>query len=99
MPRILVDRARARLTAKRDGGQRLVLPDLVAPLPDEELLLLDEAIQKLAKLKPDHAKLLELRCFAGLSGDEAASVIGMSSVPADWMSRYAKAWLKVELDS
>ena len=99
MRRILVDRARAKLTGKRgDGAARVELPDLAAPLPDSELLALDEALTRLAELKPDHAKLIELRYFGGLSSDEAAAALGISPATADRMARYAKAWLKVEMD-
>jgi RNA polymerase sigma factor (TIGR02999 family) len=97
MRRILVDRARAKLTAKRDGGQRVELPDIAAPLPDEQLLALDELLVKLAAIKPDHAKLVELRFFAGLTGDEAAEALGVSPATADRMWRYARAWLQVEI--
>jgi len=98
MRRILVDRARAKLTGKRgDGAARVELPDLAAPLPDSELLTLDEALTRLAELKPDHAKLIELRYFGGLSSDEAAATLGFSPATANRMARYAKAWLKVEM--
>ena len=97
MRRILVDRARAKLAAKRDGGARVELTDFPAPIPDDELLALDRAIEELTLTKPDHAKLLELRYFAGLAGDEAAAALGISPATADRMSRYAKAWLQVEL--
>ena len=96
MRRILVDRARAKLAAKRDGN-RVELGDFPASLPDDELLALDGALEKLAGLKPKHAELLELRYFAGLTGDEAAVALGVSPATADRMSRYAKAWLRVEL--
>ncbi len=99
MRRILVDRARAKSTARRDGGQRIALQDIAAPLPDPELLALDEALTKLATIKPDHAKLAELRYFAGMSGDEAAETLGVSPATADRMWRYTKAWLKVELST
>jgi len=98
MRRILVDRARAKLTAKRDGGQRVELPDIAAPLRDEQLLALDELLVKLAAIKPDHAKLVELRFFAGLTGDEAAEALDISPATADRMWRYARAWLQVELN-
>ena len=97
MRRILVDRARAKQTAKRDGGQRVELPDIAAPLPDEQLLALDESLTKLAAVKPDHAKLIELRYFAGLTGEEAAEALGISPASADRMWRYARAWLQVEI--
>jgi RNA polymerase sigma factor (TIGR02999 family) len=98
MRRILVDRARAKLTAKRGGEiARVEFADIAAPLPDPELLALEEALTKLATIKPDHANLVELRFFAGMTGDETAKALGVSPVTADRMWRYAKAWLKVEL--
>jgi RNA polymerase sigma factor (TIGR02999 family) len=97
MRHILVDRARAKLAAKRAGGPRAELPDLAAPLPDPELLALDDALTRLAAVKPDHAKLIELRYFAGMTGDETATALGVSPATADRMWRYAKAWLQVEM--
>jgi RNA polymerase sigma factor (TIGR02999 family) len=97
MRRILVDRARAKLAEKRDGGARVELADFPAPVPDGRLLALDEALERLALAKPDHARLVELRFFAGLSGDEAAAGLGISPATADRMWRYARAWLQVEL--
>jgi RNA polymerase sigma factor (TIGR02999 family) len=99
MRRILVDRARAKLTARRDGGQRVELPDIAAPLPDEQLLALDEALVKLGESKPEYAQLVELRFFAGLTGDETAEALGVSPATADRMWRYARAWLKVETEN
>jgi RNA polymerase sigma factor (TIGR02999 family) len=96
MRRILVDRARARRAGKRDGGRRVELADFPAPLADDQLLALDEVLDRLARVKPDHARLVELRFFAGLSGDEAAS-LGVSPATVDRMWRYARAWLQVEL--
>ena len=97
MRHILVDRARAKSAAKRDLGARIEMIDFASPLPDSELIALDNALDKLALAKPDHAKLLELRYFAGLTGDEAAAAIGVSPATADRMGRYAKAWLQLEL--
>jgi RNA polymerase sigma factor (TIGR02999 family) len=98
MRRILVDRARAKLTAKRGGvAAKIELPDIAAPLPDPELLALDEAITRFAKAKPDHAKLIELRYFLGMTGDEAATTLGVSPATADRMWRYAKACLVADL--
>jgi RNA polymerase sigma factor (TIGR02999 family) len=98
MRRILVDHARAKLTQKRGGGAaRLELLDIHSPLPDKELLELDEALSKLADIKPDHAKLIELRYFAGLTGDEAAEALGVSPANVDRMWRYARAWLLTEM--
>ena len=75
---------------------RVELADFPAPLPDSELLALDGALSKLAGLKPDHAKLLELKYFAGMTGDEAAAALGIFPATADRMTRYAKAWLHIE---
>src|SRR5262245_53140311 len=59
MRRILVDRARAKLSAKRGGGaERVDGPELAAPLADDRLVELDEALSKLAQSRPDHAKLI-----------------------------------------
>lgn len=99
MRRILVDRARAKLTAKRDGGPRVELPEIAAPVPNDELLAMNECLEKLAAIKPEHAKLVELRFFAGLTGEEAAEVLAVSPATADRMWRYAKAFLKVEMAS
>jgi RNA polymerase sigma factor (TIGR02999 family) len=97
MRRILVDRARAKLATKRDGGDRVELPDCAAPLRDDQLLALDAALERLAQVKPDHARLVELRFFGGLKGDEAAAALGVSPATADRLWRYARAWLQVEL--
>ena len=98
MRRILVDRARAKVAAKRGGAARRVeLEDVAGPDRDGALLALDAALVKLAVEKPDHAKLIELRYFAGLSGDEAAAALGVSPATADRRWRFARAWLQIEL--
>ena len=98
MRRIIVDRARARHTAKRGGDARRVeLHPIAEPERADDLLALDEALVKLAAERPDHAKLVELRYFAGLSGDEAATALGVSPATADRLWRFARAWLQVEL--
>jgi RNA polymerase sigma factor (TIGR02999 family) len=97
MRRILVDRARAKLTRKRDGGLQVTLNDPPDNMPDEQLIALDEALVELAKEKPDHAKLVELRFMIGLSGDETAQVLDISPATADRLWRYARAWLQVKL--
>ena len=95
--RILVDRARAKMTAKRDGGQRVAMADFPAPLPNDQLLTLDAALEKLAAIKPDHPRLVELRFFAGQTGDEAAAALNVSPATADRMWRFARDWLHVEM--
>jgi len=97
MRRILVDRARAKQTGKRDGGNRVELPDVPEPLLDDKLLELDAALERLTVQRPDHAKLVELRFFVGLTGDQAAVALGISAATADRMWRFARAWLQVEM--
>jgi RNA polymerase sigma factor (TIGR02999 family) len=98
MRRILVDGARARQTEKRGGDRRREpLFDVAAPPVNEELLALDEALHKLAAADPLKAQLVELRYFAGLTGDEAAEVLGISPSTADRHWTFARAWLQAEV--
>jgi RNA polymerase sigma factor (TIGR02999 family) len=101
MRRILIERARQKRRQIYGGGRqrRELHPDLVAsPEPDEELLALDTALAKLAEHDPVKARLVELRYFAGLTGDEAAKILGISSRTADRYWVYARAWLRREMD-
>ena len=98
MRRILIDRARRKLAEKRGGGRkRQPLEDVAAPGPDEELLALDEALHKLAAADPLKARLVELRYFAGLTGEQAAAAVGISPTTADRHWAYARAWLQSEV--
>ena len=100
MRRILVDQARTRRALKRGGGAVRVdvEPDrLAAPAPDDELLALDEALSRLAESHPEHAALVKLRYFAGLSADDAASALGISPSTADRRWAFARAWLKLAM--
>jgi RNA polymerase sigma factor (TIGR02999 family) len=98
MRRILVDHARQRHTAKRGGEADHVPVDSVmnllpSPIPDEQLLALDEALTRLAALDPRQAAVVELRFFAGLSVEDTAEVLGVSgmTVKREWAA--ARAWL------
>jgi RNA polymerase sigma factor (TIGR02999 family) len=98
MRRILIDRARRKLAEKRGGGRkRQPLEEVAAPGPDEELLALDEALHKLAAADPLKARLVELRYFAGLTGEQAAAAVGISPTTADRHWAYARAWLQTEV--
>jgi RNA polymerase sigma factor (TIGR02999 family) len=98
MRHILIDRARRKRSRKHGGGQRRQELDAVAaPQADEELFALDAALEKLAAGDPQKAKLVELRFFAGLTGAQAAAVLGISPVTADRWWSYARAWLQAEM--
>jgi len=100
MRRILVDHARSRGYLKRGGAAKLVSLDDVAILAQDraaELIALDEALQELAKIDPRKSRVVELRCFGGLSLEETAEAIEISipTVTRDWNT--AKAWLLREM--
>lgn len=98
MRRILVDAARRKLAGKRGGNPRRHLLDgLAVPESDAELLALDEALRKLAEADPQKARLVELRYFAGLTGEQAAEALGISPTTADRHWAYARAWLQAEV--
>jgi RNA polymerase sigma factor (TIGR02999 family) len=101
MRRILIERARRRKRRIHGGGRRRqeLRSDLVAAaVPNEQLLSLDAALAKLAEYDPLKARLVELRYFAGLTGDQAAQVLGISPKTADRYWVYARAWLRREMD-
>jgi RNA polymerase sigma factor (TIGR02999 family) len=96
MRRILVEQARRKQALKRGGGvEREELDEevLAAPEPAEDLLVLDEALDQLTVRDPLKAELVKLRYFAGLTSEEAASVLGISPSTADRAWAYARAWL------
>jgi RNA polymerase sigma factor (TIGR02999 family) len=96
MRRILVENARRKRSAKH-GGQRVRI-DLdealvVGSESNHDLLELDELVDQLAGADPRAAELVKLRFFAGLTGDQAAEVLGVSPRSADLLWAYARAWL------
>ena len=95
MRRVLVDRARARLAEKRDGGIRVTLVDDVAGSSDRSvnLLALDDALTRLAAAEPRCAQVVELRFFGGLDIEGTARALSVSTatVKRDWL--FARAWL------
>ncbi len=95
MRRILVDNARRKGARKRGGAmEKSPLEDIAAPEPDDELIALDEGLKTLAEIDPVKARLVELRYFAGLTGDQAAEVLGISPATADRHWVFARAWLR-----
>lgn len=102
MRRILIERARQKGSQKRGGDWQRVPFDNVdpesAPL-ETELLDLDEALKDLEEQWPQHANLVKLRYFAGLTVVEAAQVINVSRATADRQWSFAKAWLYDRLNS
>jgi RNA polymerase sigma factor (TIGR02999 family) len=102
MRRILIERARSKQRKIHGGGrQRQELhPDIVAvPEANDDLLALDKALAKFAERDAVKARLVELRYFAGLTGDQAAQVLGISPKTADRYWAYARAWLRREMES
>jgi RNA polymerase sigma factor (TIGR02999 family) len=102
MRRILVEHARGRNAKKRGSGKaRLSIDDVDAPAPDAveavDLVMLDDALAKLAALDARQARIVELRFFGGLTVEETATVIGASArtVKREW--QMSRAWLKREM--
>jgi RNA polymerase sigma factor (TIGR02999 family) len=96
MRRILIDRARRKLRT-RHGGQRERVPlseaEIAADAPVEQLLALDEQLERFSALEPVKAELVKLRYFVGLSEEEAAAALGISRATASRYWTYARAWL------
>jgi RNA polymerase sigma factor (TIGR02999 family) len=101
MRQILQDRARRRRAAKRGGGdgQRLTLDGLQTPSGQSiiDMVALDDALTQLAELDPRQARIVELRFFGGLTNDEVAEVLNLSTrmIEKEW--RKTRAWLSAQL--
>jgi RNA polymerase sigma factor (TIGR02999 family) len=95
MRHVLVDYARARNAAKRGDGVRVTLDEGLAAPDDRvvDLLVLDDALDRLAEAEPRWARVVELRCFGGLEMLEIAAALEISAATAkrDW--QFARAWL------
>jgi len=102
MRRLLIDRAR-RKHAKRHGGSyhRVNFEgfDLAAPVVDDQLLEVNEALDKLVLEHPVQAELVKLRYFAGLTNEEVAAVMGISVSTAKNYWAFSRAWLLNEIES
>jgi RNA polymerase sigma factor (TIGR02999 family) len=95
MRRILIDHARRRQAAKRDGGP--LRPSAPAAQDGPDILDMDRALERLAVDYPRHARIVELRFFGGLDAPEIAGALSLSlrTVERDW--QFAKAWLQHEV--
>ncbi|MGO9112621.1 MAG: ECF-type sigma factor [Thermoguttaceae bacterium] len=101
MRRILIERARRKRRTKHGGGRErlpLIEVGIAAEAPVQQLLALDEALDRLAAVDPVKAELVKLRYFAGLCEEEAAAALGISRATACRYWTYARAWLIDALD-
>lgn len=102
MRRILIDRARRRLAAKRGGGVESLDADeieIACSVADdaESLLSLNEALEKFVAVDARKAELVKLRYFVGMSFEEAAGALGIAVPTAKQWWAYSRAWLRVEI--
>jgi RNA polymerase sigma-70 factor, ECF subfamily len=101
MRRILVDHARSRVCAKSGAGRRQVSLEEVADVSKDgvsTIIAIDEALRDLAAINPRAAQVVEFRFFAGMTTEEAAEVLKVSTITVlrDW--KFAKSWLLREID-
>ncbi len=100
MRRILIDAARTRLARKRGGAWKRIdlnQVDLAGRAAPDDLLELDDTLDKLAKVDPTACQVVKLRFFAGLSIDQAGTMLGLSRTAAYERWAFARAWLHSEL--
>jgi len=100
MRRILIENARRKKALKHGGGRRRISldePVLRDETVDDDLIALDEALEELSRMDKVKADLVKLRYFAGLTGKQAAEVLGISASTADRYWSYTRAWLRLEL--
>jgi RNA polymerase sigma factor (TIGR02999 family) len=100
MRRILVEAARRKARHKHGGGRVRVSEGEELPYPErpQQLLALDEAVNRLAATSPEASELVKLRYFAGFTNAEAAALLNISPRKANQVWAYARAWLREELD-
>jgi len=100
MRHILIDNARKKLTQRRGQGLRLENlddADVAAPGDSEQLLDVNDALDKLAQERPLEAEVVKLRFFVGMTIEEAAEILGISARTAKNYWAHAKAWLYQEI--
>jgi len=102
MRRILIDRARRKLTRRHGGGfERIELEDqnLAAPDADEQMLAVHDVLDKLAGTHPAQAEVVKLRYFAGMTNEEAAQALGVSVATVKNYWTFARTWIYREIKS
>jgi RNA polymerase sigma factor (TIGR02999 family) len=102
MRRILIDNARRKRALRHGGGQQrvdILEQDIAANASDEQLLAINEAVDKLAAQDKQKAELVKLRFFVGLTIEEAADILGISVPTAKRYWTYARAWLHAEISA
>ena len=99
MRQVLVDLARARRTMKRGACEQVALADLpeIGRTPEDSLLLIDEALSRLARTDPLKVQLVEMRYFGGMTAEESAAALSMSVHTVRRELRVAQAWLRKEI--
>ncbi len=100
MRRILIENARRKKAMRHGGGwarEDIASLELASAMDDEQLLAVDEALDRLAIQDPLKAELVKLRFFAGLTMEEAATALSLSESTAKRQWTYARAWLFREL--
>jgi len=100
MRRILIERARRKQSMRHGGGRKRVDLDAVeiaAPQTEDELLAVNEALDKLAAENKVQAELVKLRYFVGLTNDQAADALGIAPRSAKYLWTHARAWLFHEI--
>ena len=100
MRRILIENARRKSAQRHGGGQQRVdieEVDIASPAGDDQLLAVNDAIEKLAAIDPAKAELVKLRYFVGLSMTEAARALGLPQRTVERQWAFAKAWLREEI--
>ncbi|MEX2168567.1 MAG: ECF-type sigma factor [Pirellulales bacterium] len=102
MRRILVENARHRARLKHGGDrdrEELQPSQIAGPKASDELIALDEALERLAEHDAQSAELVKLRYFAGLTIPQAAEILGVSPRKADFIWSFARAWLRREIEA
>src|SRR6266478_2204187 len=100
MRRILIENARRKKALRHGAGQAkfdVQELEIAAPAPDDQMLAIDDALNKLAVLDKEKAELVKLRFFVGMTVEEAASVLRISEATAKRWWVYARAWLYAEV--